>query len=194
MKLKTLALELGVLEVNTSPQEYVAGWYVDPNTGQQVFYDPATRNFYTLAGGIYIPLSYMNPAPKQVTVAPGDSLQISVSFKYTGPAIIGACIRYCVGIYGTFGFTEELVAIESFNIPQVVTSPSSPNVTNSHTFAIPTNIGTNWTSIYVKMYGGTPSLGSDVTPSYIFGYQDALVVVGTQPNITEFKIADFVKV
>ena len=69
-------------------------------------------------------MSYMNPAPKQVTVAPGDNLKISVSFKYTGPAVTGACIRYCVGVYGTFGFTEDLVAIESFNIPQVVTPPS----------------------------------------------------------------------
>jgi hypothetical protein len=67
------------------------------------------------------------------------------------------------------------------------------NVSNSHTFAIPTNIGSDWNDIYVKMYGGTPSLGSDVVPSYIFGYENALIIVGTQPNITEFKIADFAK-
>jgi hypothetical protein len=193
MKLRTMALEVGTLGVNSNPQEYTAGWYVDPNTGQQVYYDPATRNFYTQAGGIYVPMSYMNTAPKQVTVAPGDNLKITVSFKYTGPAITGACIRYCVGVYGTFGFTEDLVAIESFNIPQVVTPPSVANVSNSHTFAIPTNIGSDWNDIYVKMYGGTPSLGSDVVPSYIFGYENALIIVGTQPNITEFKIADFAK-
>jgi len=200
MTLKTLALSLNMAKVLQEGQvavleeSLVAGWYVDTNTGQQVFYDPTRRNFYTLGGGVYIPLGYMNPAPKQVTLAPGDNLKISVSFKYTGPAVTGACIRYCVGVYGTFGFDEQLVAIESFNIPQVVTAPSSPNVTNYHTFVIPTNVGTNWTGIYVKMYGGTPSLGSEVIPSYIFGYQEALVIVGTQPTITEFKIADFAKV
>ena len=46
----------------------------------------------------------------------------------------------------------------------------------------------------MKMYGGTPSLGSEVIPSYIFGYQDALTIVGNQPTITEFKIGDFAKV
>ena len=193
--MKTMELNFGVIKPQQADSpSYARGWYVDPATGQSVYYDPDTRNFYTMQGGIYLPLGYMNPAPKQVTLAPGDNLKISVSFKYTGPAITGACIRYCVGVYGTFGFNEQLVAIESFNIPQVVTAPSSPNVSNSHTFAIPTNVGTDWTSIYVKMYGGTPSLGSDVTPSYIFGYQDALVIVGTQPSITEFKIADFAKV
>ena len=33
MKLRTMALELGVLAVNSNPQEYAAGWYVDPNDG-----------------------------------------------------------------------------------------------------------------------------------------------------------------
>jgi hypothetical protein len=87
-----------------------------------------------------------------------------------------------------------MVAVESFSIPQVVTPPASPNVTNSHTFVIPTNVGNDWVSMYVKMYGGTPSLGSEVIPSYIFGYQDALIIAGNQPSITEFKIGDFAKV
>ncbi len=200
METKTLALDLGTfqaLQVESNQPDQgllVEGWYLDPNTGQPVFYDPVPRNFYALSGGIYIPLAYMNPAPKQVTLAPNDRLRIDVSFKYTGPAVNGANIRYCVGPYGTFGFSEQLVAVETFNIPQVVTPPSSPNVTNSHTFTIPANVGTDWTSIYVKMYGGTPSLGSELIPTYIFGYQDALIIVGTQPNITEFKIADFAKV
>jgi hypothetical protein len=198
---KTLALDLGVFKVlqgssiSEVQQDLLApGWYIDPRTGQRIFYDPDTRNFYTLGGGVYLPLMSLATPPKQVTVASGDRLKLDVSFKYTGPVITGASIRYCVGHNGAFGFTEQLVAIETFNIPLVVTPPSSPNVVNSHTFNIPTNVGTDWTSIYVKMYGGTPSLGGEVIPSYIFGYQDALVIVGTQPNITEFKIADFAKV
>ncbi len=198
MKLKTLSLDLGVLrplqEADPPEDPVLAGWYVDPRSGTPVYYDPNTHGFYTLAGGLYIPLGYMNPAPKQVSVSPGDNLKISVSFKYTGPAVTGACIRYCVGVYGTFGFSEQLVAVETFNIPQVTTPPSSPNVTNYHTFAIPTSVGTDWDDIYVKMYGGTPSLGGEAVPSYIFGYENALVIVGSEPSITEFKIADFVKV
>lgn len=201
MELKTLALDLGVFSVlqdktalQVQQEPMVPGWYIDPRTGQRIFYDPNTRNFYTMGGGVYLPLMSLATPPKQVTVAPGDRLKIDVSFKYTGPAITGASIRYCVGPNGVFGFTEQLVAVETFNIPQVITPPSSPNVVNSHTFNIPTNVGTDWTCIYVKMYGGTPSLGGEVIPSYIFGYQDALVIVGTQPSITEFKIADFAKV
>jgi hypothetical protein len=35
--------------------EYTAGWYIDPQTGQRIFYDPNTQKFYTMAGGVYIP-------------------------------------------------------------------------------------------------------------------------------------------
>jgi hypothetical protein len=201
MEFKTLALDLGKLQVLqdgagivVQQEPLVSGWYVDPRTGQRIFFDANARNFYTMAGGVYLPLMSLSSPPKQVNIAPGDRLKIDVSFKYTGPAITGASIRYCVGPNGAFGFTEQMVAIETFNIPQVTTPPAAPNVSSSHIFSIPTNVGTDWTCIYVKMYGGTPSLGSEVVPSYIFGYQDALVIVGTQPSITEFKIADFAKV
>jgi hypothetical protein len=87
-----------------------------------------------------------------------------------------------------------MTQLTTFNIPQVVSPPSSPNVTNSYTFTIPTNIGTNWDDIYVKIFGGTPSIGSEALTNYLFGYDGALIIVGTQPTITEFKISDFVKV
>ena len=195
MELKTLALDLGVLEVphgnGTDPPEdpVLAGRYVDTRTGQQVIYDPVTHKFYTLAGGVYIPLGYMNPAPKQVAMAPGDKLKITISFKYTGPAITGVTGYYCIGVYGTFGFNETMVGQTSFNIPMVTTPPSAPNVTDSYTFTIPTNIGTDWDDIYVKIFGGSPGV-----PQNLFGYENALIIVGIQPNITEFKIADFAKV
>ncbi len=193
--MKTLQLELGIIRpLQANVQEYVAGWYIDPRTGMPIYYDPEERNFYTMSGGVYLPLMSLSTPPKQVTVAPGDNLRITVSFKYTGPAISGANIRYCIGPNGIFGFTEQMVAVESFSIPQVVTPPASPNVTNSHTFVIPTNVGSDWVSMYVKMYGGTPSLGSESIPSYIFGYQDALIIAANQPSITEFKIGDFGKV
>ncbi len=200
MELKTLGLNLGLLEIphqnGSDPPEdpVLAGIYVDARTGQQVIYDPSTGKFYTLAGGVYIPMGYMNPAPKQVAVAPGDRLKITISFKYTGPAVSGVTGYYCIGVYGTFGFNETMVGQTSFNIPMVTTPPSSANVTNEYTFTIPASIGTDWDDIYVKIFGGTPSIGGSATTPYLFGYENALIVAGTTPNITEFKIADFAKV
>jgi hypothetical protein len=200
MVLKTLKLELNPVRALQTGQAValeepvIAGWYVDTLTGQRVFYDPGEKKFFTLAGGVYIPLGYMNPAPKQVSVALGDLLRVSISFKYTGPAISGVTGYYCMGVNGTFGFDEKLVQRTSFNIPQVVTAPSAPNVFDTYTFVIPTNVAANWDDIYVKIFGGTPSIASEATTGYLFGYDGALLIAGINPTITEFKISDFAKV
>ena len=189
METKTLALDLGifgVLQEGGEQPEYTAGWYIDPQTGQRIFYDPNTQKFYTLAGGVYIPLGYMNPAPKQVTLAIGDKLRITMSFKYSGPAISSAVCYYSIGVYGTFGFDEKMVGQNSKSIPQY-TTPTL--VTDSYTFTIPSSVGTNWDDIYCKIYGGSPGV-----PQNLFGYDNALLIVGTEPAITEFKISDFAKV
>ncbi len=200
MPLKTLDLSLKavrVLQDGSNPPEQgllLPGWYVDPQTGQHIFYDPSSEKFYTLAGGVYIPLGYMTPAPKQVAVAPGDRLKVTISFKYTGPAITGVTGYYCLGVYGLFGFDEKLVQKTTFNISQVVSPPASPNVSDSFTFTIPADIGANWDDIYVKIFGGSPGIAGEVTTPYLFGYENALTIAGIQPNITEFKIADFARV
>ena len=82
-----------------------------------------------------------------------------------------------------------MVGQATFNIPMVTSPPAAPNVTSSYTFTMPTNIGTDWDDIYVKIFGGSPGV-----PQNLYGYENALVVAGIQPNITEFKIADFAKV
>jgi len=200
MALKTLELNLGGFKLlqDASVQQLedpaVSGWYIDSRTGQRIFYDSTAGKFFTLAGGVYIPLGYMNPAPKQVAVAPGDRLKITLSFKYTGPAITGITGYYSIGINGIFGFDERLTQRTSFNVPQVTTPPSSPNVSDSYTFTIPTGIGTNWDDIYVKIFGGSPSIGGEATTSFLFGYENALTIAGVDPSITEFKISDFAKV
>ncbi|MBI4295879.1 MAG: hypothetical protein HY667_02040 [Chloroflexi bacterium] len=191
MELKTLALDLGkfkVLEAPADPPDYAPGWYIDPQTGMRLFYDPNTHNFYTLGGGVYIPLGYMSPAPKQVSIGPGERLQISISYKYMGPAISGALERFCMGVFGTFGFNEILVGENTRNLP---TSNTPQLYTGSYTFTIPPDVGTDWNDIYAKVYGGSPSLGN---PAGIFGYENALVIAGNQPTITEFTIKDFAKV
>ena len=189
MEVKTLALDLGgfrVLQGGGNLPVLAAGWYVDLATGARVYFDPKTMNFYTLAGGVYIPLSYMNPAPKQVAVAPGDKLKISLSFSYSGPAITGAVIRYCIGVYGTFGFTENMVWENTKNLA-LATTPTP--YTDEYTFTIPSNIGADWNDIYCKIYGGSPSV-----PQTLFGYENALTIAGLTPNITSFTIKDFAKV
>ena len=88
--MKTLELNLGVIKPQQAePPVYTRGWYVDPQTGQPIYYDPDTQNFYTMQGGIYLPLGYMNTTPKQVPVTIGDKLKITISYQYSGPAITG---------------------------------------------------------------------------------------------------------
>jgi len=189
MELKTLALDLGVVRVlqdGADPPQYAAGWYIDPETGQRIYYDPDTQKFYNLAGGVYIPLGYMNPAPKQMTLAIGDKLRITMSFKYSGPQVSGAVCYYSIGVYGAFGFDEKLVGQNSKSIPQY-TTPTE--VTDSYTFTIPSNVGSDWDDIYCKIYGGSPSV-----PQNLFGYENALILAGLEPTISDFKILDFAKV
>lgn len=191
MTMKTLALNLGligVLQDGADPpvDPLAPGWYIDPRTGMRVYYNPETQAFYTLAGGIYIPLGYMNPAPKQVSISPGESLRITISYKYSGPAVSGAKERFCVGVYGLFGFNETMVGENTRNFPA---STTPQTYTGSYTFAIPTSVGADWDDIYCKIYSGSPSV-----PQSLFGYENALVIAGREPSISEFTIVDFAKV
>ena len=62
-------------------------------------------------------------------------------------------------------------------------------IAKCYTFTIPNNVGTDWNDIYCKIYSGSPGV-----PETIFGYENALVIVGQQPSISEFTIVDFAKV
>ena len=189
MELTTLALDLGTikpLQAGTDPPEYQAGWYIDPVTGQRIFYDPNTQSFYTMAGGVFIPLGYMNPSPKQVAVGPGEKLKVTISYKYSGPSITGAVEYFSVGVYGTFGFDEKLSAKNTRNLPA---STTPLPYTGTYTFTIPDNVASNWDDIYCKIYGGSPGV-----PQTFFGYEDCLIIVGKDPTISDFEISDFVKV
>lgn len=196
---KIINLNLGV--IRGGPQQavfdppeviYMAGWYIDVRTGAIVYYDPTADKFLTPQGTVYVPLGYMNPAPKQVTLASGDSLKIKLGFKYMGPAVIGVTGYNVIGVYGV-GFAEQIMKTQTFNIPENKTT-TPIDVSNEATILIPTNIDPSWNDIYVKMYGGTPSIGGAATTPYITGYIDALVIVGIAPVITGFQITDFSKV
>src|SRR4030042_5098790 len=171
MKTKTLALDLGLVRVlQEGSPTYTSGWYVDPFTGQRLFYDQESQNFYTLAGGVFIPLGYMNPAPKQVTIGPGEKLKISISYKYSGPAVSGAIERFCVGVYGAFGFNEQLVGE---NTKSLASSTTPLSYTGQYTFTIPTSVGGDWDDIYCKIYSGSPRV-----PPPLFGGAKPPLVAG----------------
>lgn len=185
--MKTLELSLGgIRPLQSEVQEYAPGWYVDPQTGQPVYYDPESHNFYTLGGGIYLPLGYMNQAPKQISLGPGEQLKITISYKYVGPAVSSVVERFCIGIYGAFGFTEQIVGTNTRNLSQ---STTPLTYTAERTLTIPSGVGTDWDDIYCKVSGGTPGVNES-----IFGYENALLITGKDPTISEFKISDFVKV
>ncbi len=183
MTLKALELSLGVL----ATPALAPGWYWDTKTGQTVYFDANTRKFYTLESGIFVPLANWNPAPKQVTLAPGDKLQVTLGFQYIGPAVTGVAAHYSINKSALIG-GEMLTGDNTFNIPANLTS-NSVTVTNSYTFTIPVAVETNWIDIYVKLSGGTPGIAAQE-----FGYSNALIIVAASPSITGFTIKDFAKV
>jgi hypothetical protein len=191
----TETLEIALGSINVGQQLVSSGWYYDPVTGKQYYYDAATGTWYIYAAGLLYALTYMNAAPKQVTLSPGDSLKITLSFKYMGPAVTGVSSRYVIGVYGAAGFSEKLYATTTFSIAANPTL-TPVTVTNYATLTLPASgVGSDWDDIYVKIWGGSPSIGgSEASPNYIFGYENALILVSITPTITEFTIADFVKV
>jgi len=200
--IKTLEVSLGEVRgfniAGTDPivgeKLAASGYYYDPLTGNKYYYDVNLDKWYSVtASGLFVALTtYMSPAPKQISLVPGNKLLVTISFKYSGPAVTGVTGYYCIGVYGV-GFDEMIVGQTTFNLPLTSTPPAIPNVTNSYTFTIPSSIEPSWNDIYVKIFGGSPSIAGQTTTPYIFGYIDALVIAGLTPVITEFKILDFVK-
>lgn len=191
MVTKTLELELGSIgalgSIAVGQQLISSGWYYDPVTGKQYYYDALQNQWYIYAAGLLYALGYMNPAPKQVALAPGEKLKLSISYKYVGPAVTGAIERFCIGVYGALGFNEKVYGANTKNLPLYITPTL---VTSEYTLTLPaTGVGSDWNDIYAKISGGSPSV-----PETLFGYENALIIVGLQPTITEFKIVDFVKV
>jgi hypothetical protein len=189
MTTKTLQVSLGSISLG---QRLVAsGWYTDPATGQRYYYDVVQNQWYVSVGGYLYPLSIiggipMDPAPKQVPLALGEKLKITLRFLYTGPAVPGVVSRYAIGVYGAGGFDEKVYVASTLNIPANLTT-IPVEVKQDATLTLPlSGIVANCDDIYVKI--------STATWEYFHGYENALIIVGLQPSITEFKILDFSKV
>ncbi len=192
MTMQTLQLNLGLV----APGQYAPGWYWDANTGQFVYFDGPTQRFYVLQGGMFVPLAQnWNPAPKQVTLAPGNQLKVEVTFNYIGPAVTGVTAHYSINKNQLIG-SEAMSKDQTFNIPANLTATPIV-VTNSWTFTIPVDVETNWTDIYVRIWGPltSPNIGGTASAGgYEYGYSNALIIIAQVPTITGFAIKDFTKV
>lgn len=185
MVTKTLNLSLGTIDGD--PPAYTTGWYRDPVTGEYYYYDATEKKWYIYAAGFIYPLAIAEEsAPKTVTVKAGDSLKISISYKYTGPASSGVEEYFSIGYKDVLGYHPKVVGTNSRNLP-VCGTPTT--FTAEKTLIIPTNVGENWTYIECKVWHGTPDV-----PETGLRYAGALTIVGITAEITEFSIVDYVKV
>jgi hypothetical protein len=183
--IQALALFLG--SVVADPPDYTTGWYHDPNTGQPYYYDAENKKWYIYAAGILQPLAIAEQtAPKVVSLMAGNSLTISISYKYTGPAVTGAEEYFSIGYKDVLGYHPQIVGTNSRNLSACAT----PTLfTASKILVIPTDVGSNWNHIECKVWHGTPDV-----PETGLRYLNALTIVGLVATVTEFTIVDYVKV
>jgi hypothetical protein len=173
-----LELSLGVLD----PPAYQTGWYRDPNTGQYYYYDAQAKQWYIYSAGVLIPLEIAEEsAPKTVAIAPGDTLRISYSYKYSGPAI--TVTEYAsIGVKGVY-YDEKVSKSKTRSVPE---SATPTEYTGTIDIVLPTNAQTDWDDIEVKVFNGGKELG--------LRYIGALNIVAAVPEFTEFSIVDYSKV
>ena len=178
MTIRTLQLSLGSLGVSQS------GWYRDTVTGQYYYYDAVAKQWYIYAAGYLYPLEIASqPAPKTVSIAPGDTLRFEYSYRYSGPAI-NVTEYASIGVYGEVAhiYDEKVNKSKSRSLPE---STIPTTYTGSIDIVLPTNALTDWDDIECKVYGGSKELG--------LRYIGALNVVAVVPEFSEFAIVDYVK-
>ena len=176
MTLRTLTLDLGILD----PTQYATGWYRDPNTGQYYYYDAVANQWYVYAAGILTPLAVPKlAAPKVVDIAPGDTLRIEYSYKYSGPAV--TVTEYASIGYTTLGVYDEVVKQSRSRSLPLCSTPTT--FTGYLDLVQPAETKCN--DIEAKVFNGGKELGVN--------YQDALNVVSVTPAFSDFAITDYKK-
>lgn len=183
MTTKTLQLDLGALDLTRQ-----TGWYRDPITGEYYYYDASVKKWYIYSAGYLYPLAIAEEsAPKVVTLAAGDSLKITMSYKYTGPASNGVEEYFSIGWKDPItGYHPKVTGTNTRNLP-ICATPTS--FTSEKMLVIPAAVGLNWNHIECKVWHGTPDV-----PETGLRYIGALEIVGVEAEITEFAIVDYVKV
>lgn len=164
------------------------GWYVDSYTEQQIFWDGVQWWYYT--AGAYYPLATRwEVAPYVISLTQGETLRITVSLYYQGPAFSGS-------LYGAIGskqltaFNEVIHATSSLVLPQY----ASPTLVSGKYVDIPITTalaaGKDY-SIYIKVQNGiTPTVDTTMSPYY----ENAIHITGIEIDFTSFQIANYAKV
>ncbi len=175
----------GPQQLVLTPQE--TGWYYNAETNTWVFYDAST-------GLLYPQISLPSWPYTKVAISPGDKVRVTVAFSYTGPAVSGIKSRWVIGTNGSWGFDEDIIETPTLSISaNFSTSPASRTFVENMT--IPSNVADDWDDIYVKIWGGSPSIGgSEAGPAFSIGYNDVFTIVGNEPTITDINITGISKV
>lgn len=179
------------LELDLNPGTLTPGWYRDLATGEWYYYDNEGRRYIYIAGQVY-PAMLWEAAPKVVNLKTGDTLRISVSFKYSGPQK-SLALRGVVGNLGSLwpnNFDEVLwVRSPSFTIgpdaaPKVYTRQVDVPITTALA------AGKSY-SIYTKLEDGV-GFTEDQTGSKAL--RDAIFIVSVEPTFSEFSITNYEQV
>ena len=173
------------------------GYYYEPATGYfwYIYTDPVTGliNYYrydvSAAAYVYALSTRWVVAPKTITLIVGDKLRIYADFYYVGPAFSGK-LYGAIGQKGTFdSFDEILNNSIALSLPKC---DSSTRFTDKYVeIPITSAIAAGTYAIYIKITDGVDLELDKTLSSY---YENAVKVVGVEPEFTEFKITDFVKV
>jgi hypothetical protein len=181
------------LELNIRPLQAVKplltgpALYFNPVTGVTVEAYSDGKRLYVLENGLYVPLGYSQHAwtGTVLNLAPGDQLQITLTFGYTGPAVTGAQAYFGWGTFGALGtwnpIQEQKYSTFNINANQTATPAT---ITQSYTFTIPSTVSAGKYDALVYVQGGSPSLTETD-----YGVNQCLNIIGVTPVITSLDLA-----
>lgn len=174
---------LQIALVNREP-----GWYYDEYSGQPIYWDGDQWWYYS--AGVYYPLATRwEVAPYVVSLTQGETLRITISFYYQGPAFSGF-------LYGAIG-SKQLTAFNEVihgTTSIVLSSFATPTLVSNRSVDIPITTalaaGKDY-SIYAKVQNGiTPTVDATMSPYY----ENAIHITGIEIDFTNFQIVDYAKV
>jgi len=174
-------------------QVLASGYYTDPTTGQQYYYNAALDQWYYVAAGLLYPLAITwKPSPSaKIDLIVGNVLRFNLTFKYIGPAVTRSFYA-AIGansMSGSFNEWSGYTVTKSIAIP----AKTTPTLITGNYIDIPiaaSHAGEDGAA-YCKMLDGlTLTEGVNCTPLY---YNVCHIILAAG-EITEFGIASFVKV
>jgi len=205
MALRTFQVALGDL---SNPPAYETGWYYNPDTGERYYYDASMGQWYISVAGYLYPMatqwvnaSTINPsAPIGVTI--GDTVRITVSFKYQGPSnsftLYGAV---GVGTYNS-GTGSDSGPFKEGSPPgrrSFTVGPDTTPTTYSDKYVdvvVPssadlTSLAGRQAAIYVKIIDG---IGLELYKTLSVYLRGALAVAGVEVKFSDLAIIDWSRV